>query len=598
MTEKKTVRTMHAPRAEYPRPQFVRETWMTLNGDWEFDFDDDDHGLREQWYKKHEFTRTIHVPFAFQSQLSKVDVQDFHDVVWYRRTFTQMPDFADKRLYLHFGAVDYAASVWINGQLAITHEGGHTPFSADITDLLEVGTNTVVVRATDSSHALDQPRGKQYWQVQSANIFYTRTTGIWQSVWLESVPEMHIGSARFTGDIDRNAVTIAVALQGYDPQCAPDKDLAIEIRFKGALVAYDRIRVLGSEIRREIELGDRSTSTGDRLWSPEHPHLYDVSFTLWDGDAVIDRVASYFGMRKIETRDGRVYLNNHPYYMRLVLDQGYFAQGILTAPTDDAIRQDVELTKAMGFNGARKHQKVEDPRYLYWCDQLGLLVWGEMANSYVYTDRAVERITREWLDVLRRDYSHPCIVAWVPVNESWGVPHLLSSERERAHLQAMYHLTKSLDDTRLVVSNDGWEHAVSDLCTIHDYDSRKDVLKDRYATVEGAVRSMPAGRLIYAPGFSHRGEPVLLTEFGGISFKRSEWDGWGYSGATSEKDFIERYQAVVQALIESPAVQGFCYTQLTDVEQEINGLLTYDRKPKVNVDIIRAITQGRPIPEE
>ena len=248
----------------------------------------------------------------------------------------------------------------------------------------------------------------------------------------------------------------------------------------------------------------------------------------------------------------------------------------------------------MGFNGARKHQKVEDPRYLYWADKLGLLVWGEMANSYTYTTESVERITKEWQEVIERDYSHPSIVAWVPLNESWGVPRLLSDDRQVAHSLSLYYLTKSLDNTRPVISNDGWEHTKSDLLTIHDYESKKEVLKERYSTVDKSVSAMPAGRFILTPGFAYEGEPILISEFGGIAYKKSEWEGWGYSGADNDEDFAERYNAVVSAMLESPTVQGFCYTQLTDVEQEINGLLTYDREVKIPLETIRAINEGKP----
>ncbi|MCY0869505.1 MAG: glycoside hydrolase family 2, partial [Firmicutes bacterium] len=310
-----------------------------------------------------------------------------------------------------------------------------------------------------------------------------------------------------------------------------------------------------------------------------------------------DLVRSYVGMRKIAIEQGRVFLNNAPYYMRLVLDQGYYPDSNLTPPDDAAIRRDIELTKELGFNGVRKHQKIEDPRYLYWCDRLGLLVWGEMANAFAYSDKSVARLTAEWQEVIARDYNHPCIVAWVPLNESWGVPQLLSDPRQRSFLSSLYHLTKALDASRLVMSNDGWEHVASDLCTIHDYEASHDVLVRRYVSAETAVMSTPGNKLIYAPGTRYDGQPILITEMGGISFKTNAWSGWGYSRADSEADFIQRYAAVLDAIYASPVVQGFCYTQLTDVEQEINGLLTYDRRPKAPIRVLRSITEGRGIPE-
>jgi hypothetical protein len=325
------------------------------------------------------------------------------------------------------------------------------------------------------------------------------------------------------------------------------------------------------------------------LWAPEHPNLYDLRLELLDaGRRVLDTVESYFGMRKIEARDGKVFLNDRPYYQRLVLDQGYFPEGLLTAPTDADLRKDIELAKEMGFNGARKHQKIEDTRWLYWADTLGFLVWGEMANAYTYSLDYVRLITSEWQEAVRRDYNHPCIVAWVPMNESWGVPDLPSNPTQIEHLLTMYHLTHSLDRSRLVVSNDGWEHALTDLCTIHDYGDAE-ALARNYATHESSISAEPARRPIYVPGHGYQGEPILITEFGGIAFGGEE-EGWGYTTVSDEEEFLERYDALITALLRSSVVQGFCYTQLTDVEQEINGLLTYDRKPKVELARIREIT--------
>jgi beta-galactosidase/beta-glucuronidase len=578
------------PRPEYPRPQFQREDWVNLNGTWQFEFDDDDVGMKEKWYEEDKpFSRTIVVPFAYQSELSGIGEVAFHDIVWYKRTFTVQRKHVDDRVYLHFGAVDYRAWVWVNGRLACFHEGGHVPFQVEIAHLLQEGDNQLVVRAEDPSGALDQPRGKQYWKERSESIFYTRTTGIWQTVWLETVSPTHLERVWMTPDIDRDEITIAYEVR--EPQ--PQDELLIEITFSGTEVATDRIRLQHDQSSRAIRLNDFHVHHHGRLWSPEHPNLYDVTFTLERDGKVLDRVSSYFGMRKVSVEEGRLCLNNRPYYMKLVLDQGYFPDGLLTSPSDEALRRDIELTKEMGFNGARKHQKVEDPRYLYWADRLGLLVWGEMANCYAYSADGVGRMAREWQRAVERDYNHPSVVVWVPINESWGVPHLLTDPKQQAHLNAMVHLTKSLDATRPVVSNDGWEHTESDLLTIHDYCPDKVRLKQRYAAYDAIEASLPAQRPLYAPGYRYQGEPILVTEFGGIAYRKSDWDGWGYSGADNDQDFAERYEAVISALLESPLVQGFCYTQLTDVEQEINGLLTYDRCPKIDPAIIRAINEGK-----
>jgi beta-galactosidase/beta-glucuronidase len=587
------------PRPEYPRPQFRRPEWTTLNGEWAFAFDD--AGFARGWHRvsvgelrsgSSPFDRRIIVPFCYQSELSGIGDTSFHDVVWYARTFDLPPGAENRRLLLHFGAVDYRSRVWVNGVQVASHEGGHTPFYADITTLLRE-ENIVVVRVKDPSQDATIPRGKQYWKEKSEGIFYTRTTGIWQTVWLEPVNERRIDSLRLTPDVDAACVDAEVGVEGFEP----DLSLRLVVTLHGDVVLDDRVELRAPLIERSLPLLVRGAAPdtphlsewpGPALWAPEHPNLYDLRLELLGADGeVLDTVESYFGMRKIEARDGKVFLNNRPYYQRLVLDQGYFPGGLLTAPTDDDLRNDIELAKAMGFNGARKHQKVEDPRWLYWADTLGFLVWGEMANAYTYSPDYVRRITDEWQEAVRRDYNHPCIVAWVPMNESWGVPELASNPRQVEHLLTMYHLTRSLDRSRLVVSNDGWEHALTDLCTIHDYGGAADLAR-RYATPESSVSARPAGRPVYAPGHGYRGEPILISEFGGIAF--SSEGGWGYSTVSDAEEFLQRYQSLITALLQSEAVQGFCYTQLTDVEQEVNGLLTYDRKPKADLARIREIT--------
>ncbi|MFC4596663.1 glycoside hydrolase family 2 protein [Cohnella hongkongensis] len=582
------------PRQEHPRPQFERADWMNLNGEWEFEFDDGRVGDREQWHAgEKELSRRIQVPFAFQSKLSGIGDPDFHDTVWYRTRFDVPASFSGKRTILHFGAVDYEASVWVNGTLTAKHEGGHTPFSADITDILNrSGANTLVVKAVDYSRDVTLPRGKQYWLPDSASIFYTRTTGIWQTVWLEAVGRTYVDKVRYTPDIDRNDIEMRLFFGGWTDR-PDDLTLEIDVSFQGAPVARDVVRVNNEEETRTVRLTDFNDHSLGRWWSPERPNLYDVRFTLRAGGAAIDEASSYFGMRKVSIEDGRFCLNNRPYVQKLVLDQGYFPDGNLTPPSDEAVRRDVELTKAMGFNGARKHQKLEDPRYLYWCDKLGLLVWSEAANAYQYSEKYVRRFVNEWQEAMERDYNHPSIVAWVPLNESWGVPNIQIDKRQQQHALTMYHLTKSLDPMRPVVSNDGWEMVATDLFNIHDYEWRREVLEERYSSREKATSAMPANRRLSVGGHAYAGQPILVTEFGGIAYKKSEWEGWGYSGAENDEDYAERLRAVIQPLLASGVVQGFCYTQLTDVEQEINGLLTYDRVPKIALEQIKAIVEGK-----
>lgn len=581
------------PRADYPRPQFVRDSWMNLNGEWEFEFDDDRVGSKEKWHLGNKaLSKRIQVPFAFQSKLSGIGSNEFHDVVWYRRDLAIPDSFANKRILLHFGAVDYEASVWVNGTLVATHEGGHTPFHADITDALQSGTNKLVVKAVDYSTDVTLPRGKQYWLSDSASIFYTRTTGIWQTVWMEAVSaDAYLDKVRITPDIDNKQVELQFFIEAA--KAHEKQQVKVEISFKGKLVSEDTYLLKDSVGTRAVRLNDFNDHGLGGWWTPERPNLYDVTFTLLVDEQPVDQVTSYFGMRKVSIENGKLCLNNRPYFLKMVLDQGYFPDGNLTPPSDEAIKQDVELTKAMGFNGARKHQKLEDPRYLYWCDQLGLVVWSEAANAYEYTEKYVERFTKEWQASVDRDYNHPSIIAWVPLNESWGVPNIQIDKRQQHHALTMYHLTKSIDSMRPVISNDGWELVKTDLFAIHDYEWREEVLTERYSTKEKAVHAMPANRRLFVEGFPYENQPILVTEFGGIAYKKSEWEGWGYSGAENDEDYEQKLRAVIRPLLNSGVVQGYCYTQLTDVEQEINGLLTYDRKPKIPVELIKAINDRK-----
>ncbi|WNR43326.1 glycoside hydrolase family 2 protein [Paenibacillus roseipurpureus] len=579
------------PRAEYPRPQFMRDSWVNLNGEWEFEFDDASIGSKQKWHAgDRAFSKRIQVPFAFQSKLSGIGTNDFHDTVWYRRELVLPPTFSNKRILLHFGAVDYEASVWVNGVLVATHEGGHTPFHADITDALQEGTNILVVKAVDFGKDVTLPRGKQYWKTDSASIFYTRTTGIWQTVWMEAVSaDAYLSKVKMTPDIDAKQVEISYVLGGLEAQTSVAYQLKVSISFKGEFVSEDTYSVRGGSGTRKIRIDDFNDHGLGGWWSPEKPNLYDVTFTLLADQQALDVVSSYFGMRKVSIEDGKLCLNNRPYFLKMVLDQGYFPDGNLTPPSDEAIKQDIELTKAMGFNGARKHQKLEDPRYLYWCDVLGLVVWSEAANAYEFSDTYVGRFTKEWIASMERDYNHPSIIAWVPLNESWGVPNIQIDRKQQQHALTMYHLTKSLDAMRPVISNDGWELVKTDLFAIHDYEWREEVLSERYSSKEKAVHAMPANRRLFVEGFPYENQPILVTEFGGIAYKKSEWEGWGYSGADSDEDYEQKLRAVIRPLLNSGVVQGYCYTQLTDVEQEINGLLTYDRKPKIALELIKAI---------
>ncbi len=579
----------------HPRPQLTRYDWTDLCGAWQFAYDDDDQGLDQGWVRKPEvFDRTITVPFPPESAASGIGDPSFHPVVWYRRTFQARRE-QGKRLLLHFGAVDYRARVWVNGELVARHEGGHTPFTADITSALREEEQEVVVRAEDQPTDLTQPRGKQHWEERHRRIWYRRTTGIWQPVWLEPVPETHIAALRWTPDLGRGLLGLHVSLNEE-----PDRPLALRVRLShgGSAFATDTYILERAEARRDIGLA----LTGDNqdwetiLWSPIWPNLVDAELTLLDGDQVLDEAQSYAGLRSVGFSNGRFLLNGLPFYLRLVLEQGYWPESQLAAPCPEALRREVELIKALGFNGVRIHQKVEDPRFLYWCDKLGLLVWGEMANAYVFSPKAVGRLTREWMEVLERDYSHPCVVTWVPINESWGVPSLEHDPAQRNYVRSLYYLTKALDPTRPVIGNDGWQHVASDVWGVHDYSLDEQTIRERYGTPEALERTLyqvqPHYHTIVLPESHREGQPVVLTEFGGISYKPAKGASWyGYGTVQSPDEFVAKYEEIVGTVLTCPTVAGFCYTQLTDTEQETNGLLTKDREPKLDVERVRRINQ-------
>ena len=533
------------PGPDHPRPSFRREEWSSLDGEWEFGAGD-----------RPVFDRRINVPFCPESELSGIGAR-VGDVVWYRRRF-EAP--RGERLHLHFGAVDYWATVWVNDVEVARHEGGHSPFTADISAAARPGENVVVVRAEDSLADRTLPRGKQYWTETPEGIFYTATTGIWQPVWLEPLSARHVTTLRLVPDLDAGAVDFEV-----------DEGAVVVVRLDGELAGSSGGEPEGRIALQHVE-----------AWHPGSPRLYDVEVRLGE-----DLVESYFGLRKVEAKDGTWFLNGEPFIQRLVLDQGYFPGGLLTARGGDALRADIELAKAFGFNGARKHQKAEDPRWLYWADTLGFLVWSEMPSFHEYSPEAARRLTAEWTELVKRDRDHPSVVNWVIANESFGLDGIAPEVRTE-FLSGLYRLTRELDPTRTVVSNDGWQHALSDLCTIHDYSPPADLAR-RYGRLHTALDGGANGHPVYDEGFRYRDEPVIVSEFGGL--RESSSGGWGWLEVKDGAEFASEYRALIEGLLDHGPVEGFCYTQLTDVEQEQNGLLTADRKPKLEPSSLRPATQ-------
>jgi len=579
----------------YPRPQLQRDGWVSLDGHWDFHIDAE-AGIRSP--DEVEWDRTIRVPFAPETPLSGINDTGLFRRVWYRRAIERPNLQSDQRAILHFGAVDYEAMVWVNGKLAVRHEGGYSPFCADITDLLTPdGEQTVIVRADDDPADLSKPRGKQDWKLEPHSIWYYRTTGIWQTVWLEVVPPTYLASLRWVPDAQTWNIGLHARFGGLTRE---GLRLRVRLSSRDRLLAEDSYAVTpGEEVTRQIGIPDPGIDDyrNELLWSPESPTLIDAELELQDDAGnVLDRVRSYTALRGISLLGNRFVLNGKPYPLRLVLDQGYWPQSGLTAPDDDALRRDVELAKAMGFNGVRKHQKIEDPRYLYWADRLGLLVGEEMPSPYQFSKRTVERMTAQWTEAILRDISHPCVIGWVPFNESWGVPDLPDSSAQRNFVQAMYHLTKALDPTRPVVGNDGWEAVATDVVTVHDYDHDPDRLARRYGGSEQVIDLLrserPGHKLLALPEFTYANQPIMLTEFGGIALSKDRNHTWGYSRAQDAADFARRYFRLLDTVRSLSLLSGFCYTQFTDTYQEANGLLFMDRTPKFPLEQIAVATRG------
>ena len=578
------------PRSEYPRPQFVRSIWFNLNGQWEFAFDDADEGLSLGWQDGRTLPLRIKVPFGYQTELSGINDKSIHEVVWYARSFQLPEEFYKRDLLLNFGAVDYACTVWVNGKEVGHNRGGHVPFQFDIAPYLKSGVNRLTLRVEDRQDA-EQPRGKQSYTGLPESIDYYCTTGIWQTVWLEPVPPIRIEELRLITHAKRNLIELTVFL--HAPSSAWRVQVEVLEEGRRVAIAEDQTAVATGRLGITIPYA--------KLWSPESPHLYDLQVRLYDGNNLLDEVGSYVGLRGIELRHGKFLLNGKSTYMKMVLDQGFWPDGYLTAPSDEALQTDIGWIKRFGFNGVRKHQKIEDPRWLYWCDKLGLLVWEEMPNAREWSPKAEDLLSAEWQDAVRRDYNHPCIVAWVPVNESMGFPGLsLEHAGQYAFIERMVRVTRRLDSTRPVIDNDGWEHTdITDICAIHDYTPNSEKLALRYKETIGGG-PLPAkvwvDKPLFARGSRYRGQPIVLSEIGGflaipehVPPEKRDLLYRFYDSFKEPGELLEKYRDLMKGIASLDFLAGFCYTQLTDIEQEINGLLTYDRRPKVDAEAIAEI---------
>jgi beta-galactosidase/beta-glucuronidase len=592
---------MYRYRRDYPRPQFVREQWENLNGEWDFSFDDGNRGLQEQWEKKFPTEKKILVPFSYETKKSGIHDQTQHTVVWYSRTVSLETVGQSESLLLHFEGSDYYTSVYVNGTFAGSHEGGYNRFTFDITDVVRPGTNRITVRVEDSDR-IDIPRGKQRWEKENFGCWYIQTTGIWKTVWLEKVPACRIESIKITPSPKDFSVFLSLEISGRKKE-AENLSLSATVLFDGKIV-NSCIQPVPSSLMPEIRLNIWDTAVSEwglKFWTPETPDLYDLELRLFADGEEMDFITSYFGFRDISIAGRNVLLNRRPYYQRLILDQAYWNDSHLTAESDEDFITDIKKIKDAGYNGVRLHQKIEDERFYYLCDKYGLLVWCEAPSAYKFSDNLISAFTTQWMETVHQFYNHPSIVTWTVLNESWGVPRIKFNRSEQHFSEMLYHLTKAIDPMRPVIVNDGWEHTVSDILTLHDYEEDGSGMYDKYMK---NIQEILAGKYFHndfktalADGYSYREQPILISEYGGIAFDGSS-DGWGYGKKVATKeDYLARFDAVTTAIKRLPFVCGYCYTQVTDVQQEINGIMDINRNFKVSPDKLKEINL-RPVTDK
>lgn len=569
-------------RTEYPNPQFQRDNYQVLNGEWDFAFDDD-HKIFKAGKLMGDLTEKIQVPFAYQTEASGIFDHAYHPYLVYRKWFSLEENMRDKDVMLKFNAVDFRCVVYLNGTYIGEHVGGYSRFEFDITSSLREENELILYVEDEFDPA--QPRGKQYWKEELSRCWYNATSGIYQSVYLEAFHRDRFKRFHMDTDIDRNEVRFDI-LTEY----GIGKEVEIEISYRGVLKKKARVTLDEGDTKFALKLQEEDDIEEIHYWDLNQPNLYDVKARLLDGEEVLDEAKTYFGFREIHTDEsGSVFLNHKKLYQRLILDQGYFDKGDLTALDVEDYKKDILLAKAMGFNGARKHQKIEDPYFYYYADQLGFIVWAEIPSAYRFSYEEIRNISQTIGDTIDALYNHPSIITWVPFNESWGIRKALIDKNQQSFVRSMYHLIKSLDSTRLVDSNDGWEQvSETDFIAIHDYESTGDAFPQKYSR-ERIDTVQPMGRRLMAYGERSESLPVLLTEYGGLSYESEVQEKFfGYHIAKDKEALLEALEHL-QKNVYDCAIAGFCYTQLTDVKQETNGLLDKCHKPKFDLERVRKI---------
>ena len=562
---------------EYPRPQLVRTDWVNLNGEWAFGFED----VKVANALNGDLPLKINVPFAYETELSGIHDEKMHPTVWYSKVISGKKG---KRTLINFDGADYITTVYVNGRLVGSHKGAYSRFTFDLTDYLTKAENVLTVRCDDPNHPI-QVRGKQRWESQNFGCWYVQTTGIYKSVWLEYVDKTHLKSLKITPSL----TDYSVRFDSEVVNPAEGVEIRYDISFNGKHIQSAVASACDIDSTVSVRLDSSKLTYQVEHWCHWNPALYDVDITVLKDGKVVDTLGSYFGLREYRAVDGKILLNNVPFYARLCLDQGYWKESGITPSSEQALLKDIELCKQMGFNGVRKHQKVEDERFFYYADIMGFTVWCELPSNHWASDTATQDITREWMEIVRQNYNHPSLVTWVIFNESWGVRNIYLNDHQKNLATGLYYLTKSFDTMRPVISNDGWVHAKSDILTLHHYEQDGEKLYGFYDDIVKLVEG-DAGtfqHLPYAQGYEYEGQPIIMSEFGGTAYVRdTDNECWGYGvGVKNDEEFLNRFGSLIEA-IKKMNISGYCYTQVTDVEQEVNGLLTPDRTPKLPVEEI------------
>lgn len=582
-------------RIKHPTPQNIRENWWLLNGEWDFQFDPKNIGIKEKWFLNKNFNQKIIVPFSYTSKLSKVESGEYISYIWYKKEINiKLKE--NKRYILHFQASDYKTEVWINGFYVGKNEGGFFSFNFDITDYIKTDKNIIIVRVEDNNKTY-QNLGKQSYKNENFLCWYTKTIGIWQDVWLEEVGEIYLSHYKLTPNLEKSTLDIEANL---NKSC--DFLLKTTIYFENKIISENINRFIEGKTQQTNYISSRFADFRLHYWSPDSPNLYDIKLEILDDNGkILDKIYSYFGMRKISTNNGFVCINNQKLFHKMILDQGYFGDGLMTPKNVQNLIDDVKKIKEMGFNGVRKHQKLEDVRFQYLCDYYGLLIWAEMPSFYEFSSLSQKEMIKNIYKFIERHYNSPSVETYVLFNESWGLNRIMDNKQIQAFVDGMFYLTKSIDNTRLVIGNDGWEHTKTDILTIHDYSSFEKNIDKIYKNKENIVKGAPSqtsNRNVFVTGYSYNNEPIFISEYGGVAFETEtakRFNGWGYGKRIVNSDkVLEKISLLTQAFTNNENVSGICYTQLSDVEQEINGLLDHNHNYKFDIkDIKKALNTNK-----